>query len=334
MYGSTTNDLIDLMFYGGLITFTLVGSIYRYYRRKKRAPVFSNAPILLAYYSEGAKEMLMIHKGKTGDMDYQAMLILGNQDGIINPGQAILFRVELPFTTKVHLLGIPKKSGATQLNPANGKGIMERVSLEGDYDNYFTLFTEKNMQSQSRYVLDPKAMVFTVDFCQSHNWEIIDDELYFVRGRGSKSAQDPTLMYDDVVKFVEEIRPAIAEAPSRLKLNLHPKHRELLAAHNYKCPACQAGLVDNKGSYRCPSGHGLLLRGFMLPDVKQGKIVNPHLPDAVRQLPKDIDCPVCGYPMARVPYAGSKTIIDSCVNCPFRWLDAGELHKTNGQAAA
>lgn len=293
------------------------------YRRLNKSFEFAHTPILLSYYTSGIEEMVPLKKGKIGGMNYTAIAIIGNDDRGISGSAALLYMIELPFETKIHLLGIPKKTGAAPLNPAAHKGIMERVDLEGDFNQYFSVFCEKNMQTDSRYVLDPSGMAFSVDFCQSHNWEIVGNDLFFVQGANSKSDEDPTLMFDDIEEFVRQIRPAIAR-PAKKRPIAHTVHLEK-DPEDFRCPRCEIKLINETLCYRCPNGHGIFLLGARLADVKTKQISNQALASQHVKNEAPIHCPACNNVMHKVPYSGSNTIIDSCSHCPFRWLDSGEL---------
>ena len=293
------------------------------YNRRTRPVDLESTPILLGYYTEGS-ELIPAMQGKLGDLEYSAIGIVGSMGGGTTGGSALLYRIELPFITKVHLLAIPKQSGATQLNPAKRGGLMEKVVLEGDYQKYFTLFCEKGMQADARYVLDPAAMQYTIEFSQSHNWEITGNELYFVQASGTGSMADPTPMQQDIESFVNEIRPAIGKKLPKQIASSGSKS-VVYVGETYKCPICTAPMSDESNYYLCPRRHGIFLMGYRLPLVKSGAISNP--PSLANQSAEHgiLNCPACGNKMERVPYTGSKTIIDSCTKCPYRWLDAGEL---------
>ena len=78
----------------------------------------------------------------------------------------------------------------------------------------------------------------------------------------------------------------------------------------------------------CPSGHGTLMSGKLLGELKELRIPD----EAPSNLPqnsvnKSLICPYCSTPMQKVNYNGTDIIIHSCPNCPYRWLDAGEIEK-------
>lgn len=95
------------------------------------------------------------------------------------------------------------------------------------------------------------------------------------------------------------------------------------------CPECSKKLTsEGDGIFVCPSGHGSLVSGGYLQDVRQKEVVpevtaqnTPHDPS------REIICPHCDHKMVVVDYDLSGIMIDSCTNCYYRWLDEGELHK-------
>ena len=166
---------------------------------------------------------------------------------------------ELPYASTSHLVGIPTQPEAIQLDPGRGDSLLERVTLEGNYEKYFTLFAARTMHSDTQYVLDPKAMVFTIDFCQSHSWEIVDNELYFVQS-GNNAPNRPTLMANDVVRFVEEIRPAISRPLTRHQIQIRTPYKEE-RRNDIPCPVCSVPLKNEIYYLSCPNAHGTLVKG-------------------------------------------------------------------------
>lgn len=314
---------LDLTFQLIFVIAIIVAAAYNIYRRRHRAIELPSTSVLLTYYTEGAN-LLPLNKGNIGNISYSAIAITNNKQTVPDGEDGLLYMIKLPFKSKLHLVAITRHSGATQLDPAVRGSIMEKVVLEGNYNKYFSLYCEKGMQTEARYVLDPKAMLFTVYFCQSHNWEIIENELYFVQANGTKSDDDPTFMFEDVKKFVDEIRPALVKPEDRVEI-IHDPNNAAIILSKYKCPICKSNLQTEDEFYKCPKHHGILLIGYNLPLIKSGKIANPFNDPTNKAEHSEIKCPVCESPMEHVPYAGSTTIIDSCTKCPYRWVDAGEL---------
>ena len=189
-----------------LTVVALVISPLVYRQRKLRKGITDpNTSVLLTYYLSDLQNIIGSGEKEVNGLKYTAFAAQNIE------AASIIYCVQLPFATKLHLLGVPKRDAVVQLNPDTGGSLMERVDLEGDYQNYFTLFAEKKQQVEARYTLDPAAMAFTVDFCRSHNWEIINKELYFLQS-GANEPSDPTDMFKDITTFIEQIRPAISRA--------------------------------------------------------------------------------------------------------------------------
>lgn len=54
----------------------------------------------------------------------------------------------------------------------------QTLSLEGDFDKYFTLYVPDNYQRDALYVLTPDVMAALIDAGQNYDVEIIDDQLF------------------------------------------------------------------------------------------------------------------------------------------------------------
>ncbi|MDX1766335.1 MAG: hypothetical protein R3313_05295, partial [Candidatus Saccharimonadales bacterium] len=153
-----------------MVIILISGGSFVEYNRRKRKPTLKGSSVVLGYYTEGAI-LAPVKHGEMNGMHYSVFLA----------GLNMIIRAELPFRTKLHLLGIPTHSGAVQLDPGGEEGAMEKVTLEGDFPNYFTLYADNDQQAEARYVFPPDTMQYVVDFCQSHTWEIVHDELYFIQ---------------------------------------------------------------------------------------------------------------------------------------------------------
>jgi len=54
----------------------------------------------------------------------------------------------------------------------------QKLSLEGDFDNYFTLYAPKQYERDALYVFTPDVMQVLIDEGKRFDMEIVDDELY------------------------------------------------------------------------------------------------------------------------------------------------------------
>lgn len=238
-----------------------------------------------------------------------------------------MYMVDLPFQAAAHLVGIPRQLGADVAIKVQ-KEHMEEVVLEGDYPRYFQLFTQNRHQSATRYMLDPKAMVFTIDFCQHFFWEIHDSTLYF-----TNHGLLPSLSIVDT--FIREIRPALEVPNANL---IHPAKLSY-TKRNYrsiKCPLCQKDLVDNGSPWLdCPDDHGSLLTGKQLLSLRSEivkKIDHPKPPSIGKR--SHLTCPYCSSRMKPNLYQDTGIEIDICKACGYRWLDTHEFAPVVGRTKA
>jgi Zn-finger nucleic acid-binding protein len=293
-----------------LLMFGVVILVGRYvYRRKGLRPSFRDSPVLLVQSTQG--DVINGHQGNTpAGLPYT--YLLGSMNLFSNSDTVGVFAVYLPFQTKAHLVGLPRGDDKIRLRSFNS--AMETVELEGDYPQYFELFADRGQQSDSRYVLDPKAMVFTIDFCKDACWEIANNTLYFF-----SEAHLPS--FEVVDQFVEEIRPAV-ELPtsndhSRIAYG-HPQMTTLL------CPICGVQLVDGDAWMACPQQHGLLITGRQMRDYREKMIpVDGQISHGDGRTEK-LTCPYCSQHMIPSRFQNTDITIDRCSKCMYRWIDSPE----------
>lgn len=287
------------------------------FRRKiniRREADQPNSPQLLSYYTDG-KSLLPLATGKIGEMHYRAITSMQID--------MLLYQVELPFSASIHLLNIPNLPNVDQINPAGGGSAMERVDLEGNYGIDFSLYCDRGEQVQARYVMDPAAMEFSIDYCRSHNWEIIDNSLYFLQSSRQASG-DTTIMFDDIQPFVDEIRPRISQFLTEEQQSKSAPYQADRRT-NLLCPVCGSALTNKDTYFECANGDGLLVKGDLLSDLHEGSVKFSQTSSSDRNRKGDIKCPSCGHSMQHVNYNGGPVVIDSCSQCPYRWVDGGEI---------
>jgi len=164
-----------------------------------------------------------------------------------------------------------------------------------------------------------------VDFCQSHNWEIVGNELYFAQESGTGHKDDPTSMFQDISTFIDEVRPALGKPLDEKQLkNLTPYGKDRRT--DLKCPVCNKEMINNGQFFKCPGHHGALVNGSTLIKINDGELkLKQSEKEQPAKRPKIIHCPSCDNKMDQVAYQGGPIQIDSCTNCHYRWLDHGEL---------
>lgn len=312
----TTNSSYD----ASLVIFTviLVVIVLTVLARFARARIHGTsrgASALLTHYTRG-RTLTPASEGKLGDMHYSSYLT--------SSVNALIVRVELPFAARMHLLNVPKIGDTQAVYPLGwNNNHLEEVDLEGDYHKYFALYCGQGEQLDARYVLDPLAMVHVIDFCRHFSWEIVGNELYLVQDTAQAAKANP--MFTQVLPFIEQIRPAV-ERP------LSPSEQRAITPYgrdrrpSLACPVCQADMPNVDSHFSCPSGHGTLLTGSQLTKLKDRELQPAAQSSAITQKRGDIPCPACSKTMHPTPYNGRpELIIDSCTNCPYRWLDTPEI---------
>ncbi len=249
---------------------------------------------------------------------YSYMYFIGNNTLFSEAENVVVCSVELSFMSGAHLLGIPR-------HPAYMSGLhidtskFETVRLEGNYNDVFSLWAEPNRQSDARYVLDPAAMVFTMDFCEAFYWEIRKDTLYFM-----STSILPSL--DIVDEFVRQIRPALEVPSDRVK-----NPAKLPYVHTYgrevRCPRCSEKLEIGRAWMECPQGHGFLITGAQMKDerLSEAPIEYESVASAQKLMGEAIECPYCHSEMKHTVYQNAEIVLDVCTKCPHRWLDGGEI---------
>lgn len=285
--------------------------LFRKRRTNYQAP--KGTSVLLAHYTRDL-ELVSVAEGKIDTMHYSAYTT--------TEAGSLIVRVELPFATRTHLLNIPKLP-ATPRVIVGENTHMEQVDLEGDYYRHFVLYCARGEQTTARYILDPKAMAFVIDFCKHFSWEIEGNELYLVQDTATKAAQSP--MFSQIAPFIEQIRPAIERPLTMLERRaITPYGQDRRSS--LKCPICMSDMPNVDSHFSCPSHHGTLMTGAQLAKLKNGELhIQPPDLEHTSEHGKLV-CPACEQLMHPVPYNGSELIIDSCMHCPYRWLDGAEIH--------
>ena len=86
-----------------------------------------------------------------------------------------------------------KRSGPYRLHKQGGPGSQftllalpnraQRLSLEGDFDDYFTLYCPETYERDALYLFTPDVMARLIDRVRGFDVEIIDDWLFFTSSR-------------------------------------------------------------------------------------------------------------------------------------------------------
>jgi len=247
-----------------------------------------------------------------------------------------IYAVKLPFKTDIHLFGLPKSAGVIKelVLPLE---TLDPVTLEGDYSSYFSLYAGRNQQAESRYVLDPEAMSYSIDFCAHYTWEIFNNTLYF-----GNQGELPDLHIIDA--FVEQITPVNAVSAA-LRLNQKPQTKEKFGPKpsKFTCPICATALYRGTRWYGCPAGHGYCItsRDIILTRTHMNsyqRIIRNEvgarpdvLYDVVTVAHKALLCPNDKTEMVAMEYQTTGALTYDCPTCDYRWIDGKDLDTILGE---
>lgn len=293
----------------------------------KESAAGDDSGFIMAYYSSGYK-LEPVSSGDVQGMHY-TIYITSHLDGYAVQKYAksgsVIYCLNLPFNTQTHIVGISKKYtvDSIYLDSFLTGNELEPVVLEGDFPDTFNLYSGPDQGTEVRYILDPAAMKFAMDYCTNNFWEISGDEMYIVSAEGQKGSMD---LVNDSARFVKEIKPRF----TKTKPGEAPVHHEsaysTFGSTQYPCPICQTPMTIHESTQTCPNNHGMLVNARYIVKLKD-KQAQP--PASIGKPTKHgvITCPNCNVSMVQVDYQESGLIIDSCTSCPLRWLDASEANK-------
>jgi Zn-finger nucleic acid-binding protein len=245
-------------------------------------------------------------------------------------GETGVYAVVLPFVTDIHLIGIPhgkQSSFGSSLRLSE----MKPVQLEGDYGSFFSLYVADDEQVETRTLLDPEAMEYSIDFCSSYIWEIVNDTLYFA----SQGILPDMKVVDD---FIQQLAPE-GSKPSGLTLTPKPQVTEILSADSSTllCPVCKVALHKGRRWLACPNGHGYLLTASELIHTRM------HIDDFQRSVKSilgarptvvtpvvvvehgTLHCPNDDQELHKTPYQETPAFLYLCNACIYRWIDGKDL---------
>lgn len=187
----------EFIFYALVVGF-VGGAIYRRWQfvqsRAKRA-------FLVAMNAEDVLLTPIAH-GQINSLSYA--LLVG--------GKSPIMHIELPFQSRAHIVALGHQDSDFEATMRGMLGLnksVQRVELEGDFPDYFHLYTEPFNQTELRQILDPGVMAFLVDFAEENDWELIGSSLYMVNRGQAKSAENDTPMTADAQAFAARIIPTL-----------------------------------------------------------------------------------------------------------------------------
>ena len=80
----------------------------------------------------------------------------------------------------------------------------QTLSLEGNFDQFFTLYAPREYEADALYVFTPDVMAVLIDECKDYDIEIVDDKLYLYRNTHFKL--DGSDEMKSILKVVDVLR--------------------------------------------------------------------------------------------------------------------------------
>lgn len=87
------------------------------------------------------------------------------------------------------------------------------LPLEGDFDDYFTLYVPREYQQDALYIFTPDVMAALVDHARNFDIEIVDDDLYLYASSKLELATQSTWRL--LFRLLSEIMPEIDQQTNR-----------------------------------------------------------------------------------------------------------------------
>jgi len=287
------------------------------------------ASSIIAYYAAG-HQFNNVLRSQLNGMKYSTYVTLPVENATFTDTLAAIVALDLPFNTQAHLIGLSRQHHIDRLQfesflLANG---MQKIELEGNFPDYFDLYAPPGQEIAVREVLTPESMAFVVDYCSSHFWEINSAELYIV---ATENDQDNQNIIAASQQFMEEIKPALLPGEAGAAPVHHAAPYGEYDGPALPCPICSQTMTMQDNWQLCPAGHGVLISGRDIIRLRHRQLQIPA--DAAKAVAHgSLTCPNCHFQMEEVDYQDSGVKIDSCENCPFRWLDANEVGELASKA--
>ncbi len=245
-----SNNLADSIFLASLIIIAL--SYFLYKRVKSNIPetntdilnIYSKAPLFMTIYTIGVS-LMKVSNGSVNKYPYTILITAPlNLKRNYNPSEnytdseidvdnlpsmstipdgdfktplgEIIMKIDLPVKSLVHVVGFSLIDDKFKmlLGNTNLESSLAKVQLEGSFPDYFRLYCTNGKEIELLELLDPTNMEFLINFCNSLNFELIDNTLYFVKSNSSQKLDDK-LFIKSAVDFADRILPII------LRMGIH-----------------------------------------------------------------------------------------------------------------
>lgn len=283
------------------------------------------ASALAAYYSRG-HDLITPGSGTSDGLRYgiyiTSPLRAGNIEAYVEQS-SVLYVLDLPFNTGVHLLGVNRTYPLNRLHLDTFLQTigMAKVQLDPTMAEDCDIYTGREHAFQVQSALDPDALSFVRHYWRTHVWELHDSELYVVV---PEHAIGDSSFVIESHSFVEAIRPVLPAASANAPIVHREIPFDIYDGPAMRCPICQKHMVlQDSAWFRCKHGHGLLVTDREIERLIANKFPRRIDVNAIMHH-GPLTCPSCHYPMEITRYNSSALEINKCINCRFSWVDTDD----------
>ncbi len=171
-------------------TFTQKGAIGETYGAIfRQAGTHTASDIVVGKYQDNSMR-LFLHEWRLG------------RDSHTNTVIEIDLQGQLP-----NLLMVNKKSQFTRAGLVSTFRTKNTFSLEGDFDQHFTLYGEDKYRIEALQVFDPEIMALMMDESKQYSVEFVNDRIYIYANSAIDNTRDITQAFALAKRLVEEIGP-------------------------------------------------------------------------------------------------------------------------------
>ncbi len=116
-------------------------------------------------------------------------------------------RIKLPRKLPNMLLDSKKNNFLGMSNLPETFSRSEKIALEGNFNNYFTLFAPEQYKTDAFYVFTPDVMQALIDAVHNYDCEVIDDDFYIYSSSTFRLDRQADL--EDIMKIVDTLKPEL-----------------------------------------------------------------------------------------------------------------------------
>ena len=117
---------------------------------------------------------------------------------------------KLPGLLLVHNGGINTESISTSRWIKKGSGLTNKISLEGDFDKDFTLYSQPNAQIHALEVFTPDLMAILQDNSREHDIEFAGNRIYIYTARFITKTEDLNNIFNIAKALIKKVQPVSA----------------------------------------------------------------------------------------------------------------------------